>query len=241
MKRKISNGDRFGSFVVTEAYVSLGGKRHWYHKCQCDCGYEEILNGSSLQKRILIPCNHGNRIKPGDRFGRLVVVKELPSIIGKSRIKYECICDCGNIKQVAGTYLKKGYVKSCGCLQKDTRSQSHMVHGMEGTRLYRIWRNIKNRCMNPKSTQYRWYGGRGINICEEWMSFEPFMKWAFENGYKNNLTIDRKNNECDYYPENCHWITASENTRKQKSDREALRARLLVSQISSERSERAHA
>lgn len=227
MKRKLVTGDVYGQFTVVEAYARLGARRHWYHLSRCVCGVEEFLLEASLKKRTSEPCNHQEKIKPGDRFGRLTVIRKLTNQEG-GRTKYECHCDCGNIKIVIGTYLKVGYVKSCGCLKTDSISQSHTIHGMEGTRMYRIWRNIKSRCLNKKSTQYKWYGARGITICEEWMSFEPFMKWAFANGYKNNLTIDREDNDGNYCPENCHWISQSENTAKQKNDRVVLRARQLA-------------
>lgn len=83
-------------------------------------------------------------------------------------------------------------------------------HGMTHTRLYQCWAYMKNRCTNPNNRFYHRYGGRGIKVCDEWLDFIPFMKWAFENGYHENLTIDRIDNDGDYCPENCKWSTQKE-------------------------------
>lgn len=93
-----------------------------------------------------------------------------------------------------------------------------LKHGMCETRLYNIWKNMRKRCNNPNNTKYKWYGGKGINVCPEWDNadngFINFKKWALENGYSDNLTIDRKDSFKDYCPENCRWITLSENIKR---------------------------
>lgn len=90
------------------------------------------------------------------------------------------------------------------------KKNHNYVHGMKGTRLYRIWSGMKTRCLNSNDYHYKWYGARGIGICEEWLEFKPFCDWALANGYQDNLTIDRIDNDGNYNPMNCRWVTQTE-------------------------------
>ncbi|AGY48651.1 HNH endonuclease [Bacillus phage Spock] len=87
-------------------------------------------------------------------------------------------------------------------------------HGMSGTRLYTIWKNMKQRCYNPKRDFYYLYGAKGIKVWEEWHDFVPFMEWSMSNGYEEHLVIDRIDSDGDYTPDNCHWVTESYNSIK---------------------------
>lgn len=154
----------------------------------------------------------------GKRFGRLVAVH----VSGKKNGAYvwECLCDCGNTARVMGHELSRGHTKSCGCLRKDTITKNNITHGLSHTRLYTIWCGMKERCYNSNSTNYQHYGGKKITICSEWLnSFQAFYDWAMENGYKDGLTIDRKNSDDGYSPQNCKWITQSENATRANNKR----------------------
>lgn len=152
----------------------------------------------------------------GMKFGRLTVVKLAePSPQKKHRGKrWECVCDCGNTTVARADSLKSKHkssgVKSCGCFQEESRRKAITKHGYCGTRLYSEWANMKSRCWYSSHQSYSNYGGRGITICDEWHDFEPFKNWALKNGYTDNLTLDRINNDGNYEPSNCRWITASE-------------------------------
>ena len=113
-------------------------------------------------------------------------------------------CECGTIKEYKYQLLKNGHTKSCGCI-------SRIANGNSSKRLYQIWRHMQDRCYNEKNVRYENYAGRGIIVCDEWRnSFETFERWALANGYQENLTIDRIDNNSNYEPSNCRWITVKE-------------------------------
>jgi len=155
----------------------------------------------------------------GRKFGRLLVQKRLESDKA-GHARWNCLCECGNSKTVLATNIIRGITQSCGCLHKERTSAARITHGAtvmekKGSRLYQIWAKMKQRCSNPNPERYHRYGGRGIRVCVDWSkNYQTFHDWAMANGYADNLTIDRIDNDGDYTPDNCQWLTGAENNRK---------------------------
>ena len=160
----------------------------------------------------------------GQRFNRLVVLEYAGQIrfsgSGKTKRQWLCKCDCGATTIVTGNSLVTGATKSCGCLASEIQSENgkkRRSHGMTNSRLYGIWRGMKRRCNDPKVKEYPNYGERGIKVCQEWeYDFEAFKDWAYANGYEDNLTIDRKDVNKGYSPDNCKWATMQEQSRNKR-------------------------
>lgn len=152
------------------------------------------------------------------RFSKLEVLGWFGDKNGASKL-YKCKCDCGNIAYVTRSDLYNGHTKSCGCYRLSIL-KSQGTHHMSKTRIYKIWCLMTARCCNKKSTSYADYGGRGISICNEWRGkdgFENFLKWSMENGYADNLSIDRINVNGNYEPLNCRWLTLQAQNRNRRS------------------------
>lgn len=147
------------------------------------------------------------------RYGRFIVIQ----LTGKNKmgkLLWKCKCDCGNDFIAIGENIKSGNTKSCGCLFKEEIIKRNTIHGLRYHLLYKTWKHIKERCTNVKSKDYKYYGGRGIKICDEWKDdVKTFYDWCMSNGWKKGLEIDREDNNGNYEPGNCRFVTHKTNGR----------------------------
>lgn len=173
-------------------------------------------------------------IKRGNRYSQWTIVSESTAKTDKrgQRVRsFLCRCDCGAERIVGGNTLLSGNSKGCGCTRNQNSSarrteqnRAQVTHGEARrgrgrTRLYEIWHSMKERCIRPASQSWRYYGAKGVRVCEEWMeSYEAFASWARTNGYGESLTIDRINPYGDYEPENCRWATPAEQARNKRAN-----------------------
>ena len=159
----------------------------------------------------------------GQRFGKLEVI-EKSAIRRRKSIMWVCRCDCGNNTIAASNDLRSGEVRSCGCMKHrfTTENASGMnnpsaKHNLRNHKLYPIWKMMKQRCYNPHCGNYKYYGGRGITVCQEWRKdFKVFYDWAISHGYQDGLSIDRIDVNGNYEPANCRWITMAEQNRNKR-------------------------
>lgn len=148
--------------------------------------------------------------RTGLRYGRLVVLGRVGSY--KNDFKWRCLCDCGNTTVALGCNLVKGNTKSCGCLHLE--AITHHGGTKDSSLGYESWRMMRQRCLNPKYTQYKDYGGRGISICPEWDTFEKFT--ADMGPRPEGYTLERNNNDGNYELGNCRWATRQEQNKNKR-------------------------
>lgn len=218
-------GQQFGRLTVVErADNDSQGRARWV--CKCCCGNIELiivrsqhLIRGSVKSCGCLQTERENLI--GQKFGRLTVISRAEDIINKSGkhiYMWNCICECGKNTVVNSSSLKRGHTKSCGCLCGEHHDDSSHKKGK--IRLYRIWQDMKQRCTNQNNKNYKNYGARGISVCDEWKnSYTSFKEWAMNNGYAENLSIDRIDVNGNYEPSNCKWSTQEDQANNMRTNR----------------------
>ena len=226
-------GKTFGRLtVIKRARNNKDGRTMWL--CKCECGNERVVLGKCLRNGHTQSCGCLNKEivskrslidRVGERFGKLTVVKRADDYIapnGSQHVRWLCRCECGNETIVDVCQLVGGKTVSCGCVHENNLRNGHRTHGGRKDRLYKVYANMKNRCYNKNSEDYKYYGGRGVCICDEWLnSYQAFKDWAYFAGYDENAdkgkcTIDRIDVNGNYCPSNCRWVdmlTQSRNRR----------------------------
>ena len=157
----------------------------------------------------------------GKRFGKLTAI-EFMGIGNRHYAMWRCICDCGNECIMSTDTLTRKGNHSCGCLGKEhlkDMARNNITHGMSGSRLLGCYKAMMSRCYRKKDIHYNAYGKRGIVVCDEWKNNkQSFIQWALDNGYSDNLTIDRIDVNGNYEPCNCRWIPMSEQYKNRQTN-----------------------
>jgi len=228
-KQTFAKGDKIYAFTfISEAEEDeKRPKRLVTVKCFCGKVFTRRFYNLKTSKSCGCIKSEIEKFEPGDVFHNITLIKEIPGITitntGSFRRRGLWKCYCGNTWETDISYVKHNWTKSCGCLLKETNTK----HGFSKSRLASIFSGMKGRCYYIKNNNYNNYGARGITICKEWLDDRStFFKWAMSNGYTEELTIERKDNDKGYSPENCIWATYTiqgRNTSRAKTSMEEVR------------------
>lgn len=204
MSRVINEtGNVYGEWTVLYRAPNRSKNIMWH--VRCSCGFEKdvqsgnLRNGKSTKCR---KCASKSLLDIGSKWNSWTILERAKDS-NKGKTTYLCRCDCGYEKVQLASKIRSGESKCC-------KKCSSTTHGMYGSRVYNIWAGMKQRCSDVNCKKYPIYGGRGIYVCNEWERFEPFYEWVMGNGYRDDLTIDRINNDKGYSPSNCRWVTLEE-------------------------------
>jgi hypothetical protein len=200
--------------------IKDGKKGRFKVECLCDCGNKHIATFKAIRNGTIKSCGceivknierkeRYNKKYIGKKYGKLTIIDITFS--SKSIPIAHCKCDCGKDHDANLYDVLFGSIKSCGCYRTEKTIERSTKHGDAKERLYGIYLGMKGRCYNPNYDSYKYYGGRGIKVCDEWLeNYLNFKSWALDNGYTEKLTIDRIDVNSDYKPSNCRWATLEE-------------------------------
>jgi hypothetical protein len=227
-KYKDIAGQRFGRLVALEP-CSKDKNGHYIWLCKCDCGKEVTVSSTGLLTNKTASCGC-TRYTNGAIKKLVKIDKELKGKVINGILLIErhhqdkrgvwlwsCLCHCKIIFYAYPKDIKNGHVKSCGCL----KTRGNYKHGLYKDKKYSVWCGMLSRCNCVTCEAYPNYGGRGISVCDEWLEFINFNKWAEQSGYSydENLELDRIDNNGNYCPENCRWVTHTENNRNKRTNK----------------------
>lgn len=204
-------GQRFGRFIVIgRSGVASDGSVLW--ECVCDCGEIRRVVGYELRRGRTASCGcYARELKlkdiGGQRFGRLTVISRFRSTLDQ-KATWTCVCDCGKNIVVVGHDLRNGHTSSCGCYKSEQTILRMTRHGHTKrstgmTETYASWASMWSRTTNPKTKNWKYYGGRGIKVCAKWREFEEF--FADMGAQPKGLTLDRIDVNGNYEKLNCRW------------------------------------
>jgi hypothetical protein len=208
-------GQRFGKWTVL-SFKFRDEKSEQVYECKCECGTIKDHRLSTLKRNITTQCK-SCRMKQlnyvedlvGKRFGNWIALEKIKNE-SRNEWYYKSICSCGHIASLSGDRLKTKKETNC-------HRHSNKIHGMYNTSTFKIWCGMLNRCFKPSTIGYKYYGGRGITVCERWKYFPNFLE---DMGVRpDNLQIDRINNDGNYEPGNCRWATPLQNVSNRRNSK----------------------